>query len=92
MATFVQISGDLSAIQKVFFRNMVGLIFSSEKLIIDRNNLSNPVYVGDTKGDLEGAKLAGILEFVHRGFFMSSNKNDDGVGEGQTQCHKAILP
>ncbi|CAM4027530.1 HAD family hydrolase [Mesobacillus thioparans] len=29
-------------------------------LIIQRNNLSNPVYVGDTKGDLEAARFANI--------------------------------
>ena len=30
------------------------------KLIIDRNNLLNPAYVGDTAGDLEAAKFAGV--------------------------------
>ena len=30
------------------------------KLVIDRNNLSNPVYVGDTQGDLEAARFANI--------------------------------
>lgn len=30
------------------------------KLIINRNNLSKAVYVGDTIGDLEGANLAGV--------------------------------
>lgn len=29
-------------------------------LIIERNNLSSPVYVGDTQGDLEAARFAGI--------------------------------
>ena len=29
-------------------------------LVIERNNLSNPVYIGDTKGDLEAARFAGI--------------------------------
>ncbi|WP_368073022.1 HAD family hydrolase [Virgibacillus salinus] len=29
-------------------------------LVIDRNNLSNPVYVGDTEGDLEAARFAEI--------------------------------
>ncbi|MBS8266258.1 HAD family hydrolase [Mesobacillus boroniphilus] len=29
-------------------------------LIIDRNNLSNPVYVGDTQGDFEAARFANI--------------------------------
>jgi phosphoglycolate phosphatase len=30
------------------------------KLIMERNNLKNPVYVGDTEGDLKGAQVAGI--------------------------------
>lgn len=30
------------------------------KLIIERNNLSSPVYVGDTQGDLEAARFADI--------------------------------
>ncbi len=29
-------------------------------LIIERNNLANPVYVGDTQGDLEAARFANI--------------------------------
>lgn len=29
-------------------------------LIIERNNLSNPIYVGDTEGDLKAARFAGI--------------------------------
>jgi phosphoglycolate phosphatase len=29
-------------------------------LIIERNNLSNPIYVGDTEGDLSAARYAGI--------------------------------
>jgi len=34
------------------------------KLIIDRNNLLSPVYVGDTVGDLEAARFAGVA-FVY---------------------------
>ena len=30
------------------------------KLVIDRNNLKNPIYVGDTKGDMEASNYAGI--------------------------------
>lgn len=30
------------------------------KLIIQRNNLINPVYIGDTEGDMNAASLAGI--------------------------------
>jgi phosphoglycolate phosphatase len=37
------------------------------KLVIERNNLKNPVYVGDTEGDLNGAKHAGI-PFVYASY------------------------
>ena len=36
---------------------------------IERNNLKNPVYVGDTEGDAESAKAAGIpFVFAKYGF------------------------
>jgi phosphoglycolate phosphatase len=39
------------------------------KLIMERNNLKNPVYVGDTEGDRKGAKVAGIpFVFAKYGF------------------------
>jgi phosphoglycolate phosphatase len=37
------------------------------KLIIERNNLKNPVYVGDTAGDLKGAEYARI-PFVYASY------------------------
>ena len=41
----------------------------NNKLIIERNNLKNPVYVGDTEGDAESAKAAGIpFVFAKYGF------------------------
>lgn len=57
------------------------------KLIVERNNLKNPVYVGDTAGDRKAAKLAGVpfvfakygfgdvedYEFVIEGFEEISN-------------------
>ena len=30
------------------------------RLVVERNKLKNPVYVGDTQGDLEACKLAGV--------------------------------
>lgn len=39
----------------------------NNKLIISRNNLSSPVYVGDTTGDLQSAKYAGI-PFVYAAY------------------------
>ena len=39
------------------------------KLVIERNNLKNPVYVGDTSGDAKAAKEAGIpFIFARYGF------------------------
>jgi phosphoglycolate phosphatase len=39
------------------------------KLLIDRHNLKNPIYVGDTEGDGEQSRLAGIpFVFVSYGF------------------------
>jgi len=39
------------------------------KLVIERNNLKNPVYVGDTAGDAKAAKEAGIpFIFARYGF------------------------
>lgn len=43
------------------------------KLIMDRNNLKNPVYVGDTEGDLKGAQFAGIpFVYAKYGFGLAS--------------------
>lgn len=37
------------------------------KLVIKRNNLKNPIYVGDTKGDMEASNYAGI-PFVYAAY------------------------
>lgn len=37
------------------------------KLVIDRNNLKNPIYVGDTKGDMEASSYADI-PFVYAAY------------------------
>lgn len=37
------------------------------KLIMERNHLLNPIYVGDTEGDLKGARYAGI-PFVYANY------------------------
>ena len=42
------------------------------KLVIERNNLKNPIYVGDTSGDMEGAKIAGI-PFVYASWSYRGN-------------------
>lgn len=39
------------------------------KLVIERNNLVNPIYVGDTEGDLKAARFAGIpFVYARHGF------------------------
>ncbi|MEK4512117.1 HAD family hydrolase [Paenibacillus anaericanus] len=44
------------------------------KLIIERNNIKNPVYVGDTEGDQKAARFAGIpFVFAKYGFGEVSN-------------------
>ena len=37
------------------------------KFVIERNNLKNPIYVGDTKGDMEASNYAGI-PFVYAAY------------------------
>lgn len=50
------------------------------KLVIDRNNLSIPVYVGDTKGDLEAARFAGV-PFIYATYgFGQVNQYDKAIG------------
>jgi phosphoglycolate phosphatase len=49
------------------------------KLIIQRNNLSDPVYVGDTEGDLKAAKYAGV-PFVYAKYgFGQVNDYDKSI-------------
>jgi phosphoglycolate phosphatase len=44
------------------------------KLLIERHNLKNPIYVGDTDGDAEQSRLAGIpFVFVSYGFGETDN-------------------
>ncbi|MFD1356886.1 HAD family hydrolase [Fictibacillus halophilus] len=49
------------------------------KLIIQRNNLSDPIYVGDTEGDLKAAKYAGV-PFVYAKYgFGQVNDYDESI-------------
>ena len=43
------------------------------KLVIDRNRLSNPVYVGDTEGDSEASRYAGV-PFVYAAYRFANEK------------------
>lgn len=57
------------------------------KLIVERNNLKNPVYVGDTQGDANAAKLANVpFIFAKYGFgnvdeFLNSIESFDELLE-----------
>jgi phosphoglycolate phosphatase len=46
------------------------------KLIMERNDLSNPVYVGDTEGDLTAARYAGIPFVYARYGFGHASEHD----------------
>jgi phosphoglycolate phosphatase len=50
------------------------------KLIIERNNLSGPVYVGDTEGDQKAARFAGI-PFVYAKYGFGEVREYDEVIE-----------
>lgn len=48
------------------------------KLVIDRNNLLNPVYIGDTEGDLNAARFAKIpFIFAKYGFGQVSHYENE---------------
>lgn len=46
------------------------------KLVMERNNLKNSIYIGDTNGDLEGAKVAEI-PFVYARYGFGNVKEYD---------------
>lgn len=50
----------------------------SNKILMTRNSLVNPVYVGDTKGDADAAKEAGI-PFIFAGYGFGSVEESDCI-------------
>lgn len=48
------------------------------KLVMERNNLSSPVYVGDTEGDMKAAGFTGI-PFVYAGYGFGEVSSYDHV-------------
>ena len=46
------------------------------KLVIERNNLKNPVYVGDTQGDYDSCVSAGV-PFIHAAYGFGKNLKGD---------------
>jgi phosphoglycolate phosphatase len=51
------------------------------KLIIERNNLTDPVYVGDTEGDLKAARFAGI-PFIYASYGFGKVSEYDYIIKG----------
>lgn len=52
----------------------------SNKILIERNNLKNPVYVGDTKGDAQSAKDAGI-DFIYAAYGFGDVSKEDYIAQ-----------
>lgn len=50
----------------------------SNKILIERNGLKNPVYVGDTTGDAQSAKDAGI-DFIYAGYGFGNVDDKDYI-------------
>lgn len=46
------------------------------RLLADRNNLQNPVYIGDTQGDYEACKNAGV-KFIWASYGFGSPEDDE---------------
>ena len=59
------------------------------KEIIDRNHITKAVYVGDTIGDLEGAKFAGI-PFIHAKYGFGKLDNMKYVINHITEINEII--
>ncbi len=52
----------------------------SNKILIERNNLKKPVYVGDTAGDAQSAKDAGI-DFIYAGYGFGKVDDNDYIAK-----------
>ncbi|WP_443659772.1 HAD family hydrolase [Clostridium algidicarnis] len=60
-------------------------------LIIDRNNLKSPIYVGDTKGDLKAARFASI-PFIYARYGFGEVTGYDYVIDSFDELYKIIMP
>ena len=59
------------------------------KLIIERNNLINPVYVGDTEGDLKASRFSGI-SFIYARYGFGEVKEYDYVIDNFDELLKLV--
>lgn len=48
------------------------------RLVVERNHLTSPVYVGDTQGDCDAAREAGV-PFIHAAYGFGQADRSDGV-------------
>lgn len=59
-------------------------------LIINRNNLKSPIYVGDTKGDLKAAKFASI-PFIYARYGFGKVEEYDYIIDSFEELYKLIM-
>ncbi len=60
------------------------------KIVIERNKLSKPVYVGDTQGDADAAKEAGI-PFIFAGYGFGMVKEYNAVIHSLSELHNKLM-
>ncbi|MBU5593068.1 HAD family hydrolase [Clostridium sp. MSJ-4] len=61
------------------------------KLIIERNNLKSPIYVGDTDGDLKAARFASI-PFIYARYGFGEVTGYDYAIDSFKELYKIIMP
>jgi phosphoglycolate phosphatase len=59
------------------------------RLVIERNDLKNPIYVGDTQGDANAAKEAGV-PFIFARYGFGDVKEYDGVVDSLAELTELI--
>lgn len=59
------------------------------RLVLERNNLRNPIYVGDTQGDANAAKEAGV-PFIFARYGFGDVREYDGVVDSLAELTKLV--
>lgn len=59
------------------------------RMVIERNDLKNPIYVGDTQGDANAAKEAGV-PFIFARYGFGDVKEYDGVVDSLTELTELV--
>lgn len=60
------------------------------RLVVERNNLKNPVYIGDTAGDAKAAKEAGV-PFIYARYGFGEVKEYDDVIDSPTDLIDKLI-